>query len=355
MRSALIPNTYRRQSPIIGWDIGGVNVKGACLEEQVRVVSLASEIWREKDRLPDVLLNAFAVIRPRVPPKAMAVTMTAELSDVFATKREGVLYLLQTMINCFPDVPAYALSLWGEFVLLSEARTRPLDFAAANWVASALWVSKQCPNCVLLDIGSTTTDIIPIVDGKVNVSARTDLDRLSSGELVYTGVLRTNLATIVQSVPVAGRLCRVASEYFAVSGDVHLILGSLRPEDYVCTTPDGRPPSLDSARKRVARLVCADTEMLPAAAIEEIARYVYARQIGQIRDGLEQVISRLPMLRNQPAFVLGMGSFLGAAAVAGMGLEIRTLAGNWGQAESAAAPSLAAAFLLAEQLGAGLK
>ena len=126
-----------------------------------------------------------------------------------------------------------------------------------------------------MDVGSTTTDILPVLDGRVYVVGRTDMARLASGELVFTGVLRTNLAvTIVHSVPVAGRNCRVASEYFAVSGDVHLVLGHLGPQDYTCSTPDGHPPSLDSARRRLARLVCADTEMLSVDEIDEMAGYI---------------------------------------------------------------------------------
>jgi hypothetical protein len=202
-----------------------------------------------------------------------------------------------------------------------------------------------------MDVGSTTTDILPILDGQVRVSGRTDLARLASGELVYTGVLRTNLAAIVQTVPVAGRFCRVASEYFAVSGDVHLILGYLRPQDYTCPTPDGQLPSVDSARKRLARLVCADIEMLTTAQIDELARYIYSRQVRQICGGLDQVISRLPRLRSHPVVVLGAGAFLAAAAARSLGLEIRNLAGNWGQKELAVAPCLAAAYLLAEHLG----
>ena len=157
---------------------------------------------------------------------------------------------------------------------------------------------------------------------RLSVVGRTDPARLASGELVFTGVLRTNLAAIVQSVPVAGRNCRVASEYFAISGDVHLILGHLRPEDYTCSTPDGRPPSVDSARRRLARLVCADIEMLSTAEIDEMAEYIYEQQIRQIREGLSQVLSRLPRLRKHPVIVVGAGAFLGLAAAKSLDLEI---------------------------------
>lgn len=129
----------------------------------------------------------------------------------------------------------------------------------------------------------------------------------------------------------AGQFCRVASEYFAISGDVHLILGNLRPQDYTCATPDGQPPSVASARKRLARLVCADTEMLSTTEIDEMARYVYDQQIRQIREGMDQVISRCPRLRSEPVIVLGTGAFLGTAAASSMGLGIRDLACDWGR------------------------
>jgi probable H4MPT-linked C1 transfer pathway protein len=244
----------------------------------------------------------------------------------------------------------YVLNLSGEFMPVRDALLHPADFAATNWVASAQWVAQEFPNCLLVDVGSTTTDILPILDGQINVAGRTDTARLASGELVFTGILRTNLAAIVQTVPVAGRSCRVASEYFSVSGDVHLILGHLGPQDYTCSTPDGQPPSLDSARRRLARLVCADTEMLSADEIDEIARYVYVRQVCQVREGLGQVLSRVPGLRRHPVVVVGSGAFLGLAAAKSMDLDIADLSDTWGREELAVVPCVAAAHLLAKQL-----
>ncbi len=344
---------------IVGWDIGAANVKAAGLVLNPgrgpleRVDSRPFEIWRDKNRLPSVLQEVFALVAPDEQPQAMAVTMTAELSDIFATKREGVLFVLEKMDQTFPGPEIYFFSLSGEFVSLNEARIHPLDFAATNWLASAQWIAKQFPDCLIVDVGSTTTDIIPVLNGLVAASGRTDTARLSSGELVFTGALRTNLAAVVQSVPVAGKCCRVASEYFAVSGDVHLILGDLKPGDYTCTPPDGRNPSVDSARSRLARLVCADTEMLSTTEIDEMARYIRARQILQIRNGMEQVVSRLPPLRNHTVILLGSGAFLGMEAASGMGLKILKLADAGGQKKLSVAPSLAVAHLLSEHLRTG--
>ena len=342
---------------IVGWDIGGVNVKAAWLVwergavKTMRVSSCPFEIWRAKDSLPEALQTVLAQVSDELP-RVMAVTMTAELSDVFVTKREGVLYVADTLLATFPHCAAYALDLSGRFAALAEVRTRPLDFAAANWLATALFIARSYPNCLLIDVGSTTTDIIPIVDGQVACRGRTDMDRLMSGELVYTGAVRTHLASIVHAVPVRGRLCPVSSEYFAVSGDVHLILGQLRAEDYAFPTPDGRPPTIESARQRLARLVCADAEMLGAAEIDELARSIYQQQLAQISAAMLQVRSRFADRADWPVVAMGSGAFMAVEAGRRLGLTVLDQAAQWGREASAVAPCVAVAQLLAEQIEA---
>ena len=342
---------------IIGWDIGGVNVKAAWLAwergeaKTMRVNSCPFEIWRAKDSLPEVLRTVLARVSDELP-QVMAVTMTAELSDVFVTKREGVLYVVDTVLATFPQCASYALDLSGRFVALAETRARPLDFAAANWLATALFVAQLYPNCLLIDIGSTTADIVPIVDGQVACRDRSDLGRLTSGELVYTGALRTHIAAIVQAVPIRGQLCRVSSEYFSISGDVHLILGHLHAEDYVFATPDGRPPTVESARQRLARVVCADAEMLSAAEIDELARDIEQQQIGQISAAILQVRSRFADRLDWPVVAMGSGAFIAIEASRRLGLTAVDLATQWGREESAVAPCVAVAHLLAEQVEA---
>ncbi|HVN53176.1 MAG TPA: hydantoinase/oxoprolinase family protein [Anaerolineaceae bacterium] len=341
---------------ILGLDIGGANVKTVGLRyesEEVRsyrAASLPFEIWREKERLPEILQSAMEMVFPENRPDALAVTMTAELADVFATKREGVGFVLDRLLETFPGMQGYALSLQGEFVPLVEARLRPLEFAASNWLATALYVGQAHPDCLLVDVGTTTTDVIPILNGQICALGRTDLERLAAGELVYTGVLRTNLAAIVQSVPVRGRLCRVSSEDFAISGDVYLILGFLRAKDYTCPTPDGRPATRETARVRLARLVCADTEMLVEDEIDTLASYVAEQQLGQVCVAIQQVLSRIQAARDLPLLAAGSGAFLALKAGKRLGLDVSNLGADWGKTGSTAAPSLAVAFLLAQQL-----
>lgn len=340
---------------IVGWDVGGANTKAAWLAyergeaQAVRTASRPYEIWRERERLATLLQEVLAQATSELP-QAMALTMTAELADVFRSKREGVLFVLDSIAAAFPDCPIYALSLAGEFVPLAQARKRPLDFAAANWLATALFLARQYGDGLLVDVGSTTTDITPLLNGEVAGLGRTDLDRLLSGELVYTGVLRTHLAAIVHWVPVRGRLCPVSAEYFAISGDVHLILGHIQPADYTCSTPDGRPPTAEYARERLARLVCADLELLNPAEVEEMAYYIYHQQLRQIEEAMHQVLPRLAGRRDLPLVAMGSGAFLAAEAGRRLGLKVLDLAAQWGREASEVAPCWAAAHLLAERL-----
>ena len=220
---------------------------------------------------------------------AVAITMTAELSDAFRTKREGVAFVLDAAEDALGDRPLSVLTTAGELVSMEAARARPWDVAAANWVATALAVADAHPDALLIDVGSTTADIVPIAAGRVAATGHNDLERLLAGELVYTGVLRTNLAAIAPRVPVRGDWCPVSSEYFAISADVHLVLGHLAPEAYDCPTPDGRPATVAFARERIARLVCADVEQLDAGEIDAIAAFLHGEQLRQIEEAARRV------------------------------------------------------------------
>ena len=154
----------------VGWDVGGVQVKAARVESRadascaVRTAVRRFEVWRGRERLPAVLIEVAEelALDPCTP---LALTMTAELSDAFRSKREGVLFVMDGVREAFPRNPVSVLDCRGEFAALEEARSHPLDFAATNWIASALFAASRVDDCILVDVGSTTTDIVPIRKG----------------------------------------------------------------------------------------------------------------------------------------------------------------------------------------------
>jgi (4-(4-[2-(gamma-L-glutamylamino)ethyl]phenoxymethyl)furan-2-yl)methanamine synthase len=331
---------------VIGLDVGGANTKAVWRNGgERRTVSRPFEVWRDREALEAVLREVVEGVAPE-PVEAVALTTTAELSDAFRTKREGVGFVLDAVEAAFGGPKMVAFTTAGEVVPFAEARERAPEVAAANWLASALAVAALYPDALMIDVGSTTADIVPIAAGRVVAAGRTDLDRLLAGELVYTGALRTNLAAIAPRVPVRGSWCPVASELFAISADVHLILGHLAPGAYTCATPDGRPATVEFARERVARLVCADTDQMEGEDIDAIAAFLHAGQVRQIEAAARRVSARFEVAA--PVVPLGAGAFLAREAAEHLGRAVVEL--PWSEAEREAAPAAALAELLAGRL-----
>src|SRR3954468_18959105 len=147
-------------------DIGGANTKAAWLDgEALRTVSRPFEVWRDREALAAVLREVAAEVGAG-PADPGAITMTAELADAFRTKREGVRFVLDAAEDALGDRPLSVLTTAGELVSVTAARARPWDVAAANWMATALAVADAHPDALLIDVGSTTADIVPIAAGR---------------------------------------------------------------------------------------------------------------------------------------------------------------------------------------------
>jgi len=335
------------QPSILGWDIGGVNTKVARLEAGrdgpvVRSTCLPYEIKHDPAALVLRLVQAAKKIRGEAG-HSHAITMTAELSQAFRTKHEGVGFILDAMQAAFPGDQLHVYSVDGRFVTAGEARALPLAVGAANWAATASLVARWFPTCVLVDIGSTTSDLVPIVNGRVVAEGLTDPARLLGGELVYTGALRTPVEAVAHQVPLWGGNAGVAADGFAIVGDAHLWLGRIQAGDYTCPTPDGRPPTRDSAGDRLARVVCGDRDMLDDSVVDGIAAALARAQVQTVARSLERILERWPLI--SAAVVTGLGDFIAVEAATAVGLEVIPLADRLGQA-ARTAPAAAVAWLL---------
>ena len=338
---------------VLGWDIGGVNTKAVRLivgpdgKAGFSSRSVPLEIQHDPAALiPTLRRLAESLGGGRLP---HAVTMTAELSQAFRTKREGVAAVLDAVEAAFPGADLRIYTVGGRFLDAATARTVPLEVAASNWAATARFVARVVPDCILVDTGTTTTDIIPIAGGRMAAAGRTDPERLTMGELVYTGALRTPCEAVAAEVPLGDGTCGLAAEGFALMGDVHLWTGRLQPREYSVTAPDGRPATREFAGERLARVVCADREMLDETAITRIAEALADAQIRRVSAAVARVRARHPALTL--AVVAGVGDFLAAAAARDAGLTVLSLAERIGEAGKTA-PAAAVAWLLAEALAA---
>lgn len=283
---------------VLGLDIGGANLKAA--HTSGRASSVPFALWKNLAGLSDALRR---LLDDMPPTQTLAVTMTGELCDCFESKRQGVHAILNAVAAVAGATPVRVWRNDGRFVDISAARAEPLPAASANWLALAAFAGRYAPQgpALLLDIGSTTTDIVPLLDGQPAPRGRTDYERRCFSELVYTGVRRTPLCALLGSFG--------AAELFATTRDVYLLLGLL-PEDAAdYDTADGRPATKAAAELRIARMVYKDLETSTAAQRLSVAHTVWLRQVGTIALYVGNVVSAMPA-PPQTVLVAGEGEFL---------------------------------------------
>jgi probable H4MPT-linked C1 transfer pathway protein len=257
---------------MIGIDVGGANLK---VVDEDGVHLHYCPLW-EKAPITEILLPY-----AQGTDGSAAVVMSGELADCFSNKLQGIAFIVSAVQKAFPKARFYGMD--ARF----HAGAVP-ELAAANWLASADYLRDLYPHAVLLDIGSTTADIIPL-NRFDDLHGLTDTRRLQKGYLLYTGMLRTSIPTLLQSVDLNGIRTPVSTEYFAASADAHLVLGHILAKDYACDTPDRKEKTVPASLRRLARVVCADLEEIGEAGARGIAAQFWEVQRRMICDQVQNV------------------------------------------------------------------
>jgi probable H4MPT-linked C1 transfer pathway protein len=295
---------------IVGWDLGGANIKSACVnggrvDSVTQTPCPAMQDYRKFDEAFGRALAGLAS-----PAARHAVTMTGELSDVFQDRREGVRYLSQMVEKALPNVAIYAGR--AGFVSPQDVTDHVADIASANWHASASLAAQICGDGLLIDIGTTTADLVPFRDDCVASSGYSDAERLHAGELVYTGVVRTPVMAIAQSATLHGRKQRIAAERFATMADVYRLTGELPEDADPYPTPDRRGNSSEESAARLARMLGMDASDATMPDWITLANDFAGRQLTLLKDAASQVLTEAAMPSGAPILGAGCGRFLAA-------------------------------------------
>ncbi|MEX2480911.1 MAG: hydantoinase/oxoprolinase family protein [Gammaproteobacteria bacterium] len=339
-----------------GWDIGGAHLKVARIDARGQVTAvrqIACPLWRgihELGRacaLIDFPIDAADAVH--------AVTMTGELCDVFSDRADGVRQIVDHFLQLIST--AARVRIFGGYQgWLSPEEvcgSAVSAVASANWLALAAFTAELIGDGVLLDIGSTTTDIVPIADNEVRCEGRDDAARLGAGELVYTGAVRTPVIGVCGTVPFRGRWQPLAAEVFATTADVYRLLGEIEAHHDLMPTADGRSKDVSGSARRLARMLGLDLAVTSAEEMRRVAAYVARVQAQQIGDALELVCSRHTNPPAEPVLIgAGVGRFIVAALARAQGRHYRGfdallgVAPQHAEAAAIAAPAVAAGKLL---------
>lgn len=294
-------------SVVIGWDIGGVHLKAARAEDGrvTKVAQYASPLRSGTERLS----QAFAEAKKDLGRADRHVaTMTGELADIFSSRAEGVERLANIAARELGNVSIYAGPAGN--VGPQDAHKHFADIASANWHACATLIARKCEHALLIDLGSTTTDIVPMSKGKTVARGYTDAQRLAAGELVYTGMVRGFVMATADRAPFRGTWTPLVNENFATMADVHRILGMLPADVDLMPTADGRAKTNEASRARLARMLGSDASDADEETWTLAARWFAETQTRAICDAASLVLSAGTLPASTTIVAAGIGRVL---------------------------------------------
>jgi probable H4MPT-linked C1 transfer pathway protein len=308
---------------VLGWDIGGAHLKVAAVSGNgrvMRVLQLPCPLWLGLDHLDRAVAAALAGMPAA---GSHAVTMTGELTDFFRDRAHGVKIILARFAKQVAVTRTHIYAGPAGFLAPKAAVLKTGSVASANWAASAQLVASLLPDALFVDIGSTTTDLVPIRGGVMGIRGFSDADRLACEELVYTGIARTPIMALAQRIPFDGQWIPAMAEYFATTADIYRLTGEL-PEgaDQLPAADNGGKTVRDSAR-RLARMIGRDLESAPLPQWKQCARQLADLQLSQIRQACERVLSRSVAVDRSPVVGAGTGRFLARKLASQLGRRYR--------------------------------
>jgi probable H4MPT-linked C1 transfer pathway protein len=306
---------------ILGWDIGGAHVKAALLDPHgnlLRVVQIPCPLWLGTDRLQgvvDSLLDGLTA-----DPIHHAITMTGEMADLFPDRASGVRAIVallgETVSKRRHDDSMHCYAGAEGFVDAPTSAIYVAQIASANWFATATFFAGACKEGVLVDIGSTTTDVIPFAGGTVLSQATSDAQRLTDGELVYAGIVRTPLMALAWRVPFSGLWRSTMNEYFASSADLFRVLDELDESTDVWPAADNGAKTPDGSARRLLRMVGEDLSIATLHPARQLAMWYRQRLLQMLEEALALCLSRGGVSEQAPLIGVGIGRFLVAELAA---------------------------------------
>jgi hypothetical protein len=152
------------------------------------------------------------------------------------------------------------------------------------------------------------------------------------------------VAALIEKIPLDGAVLRIASELFAVTADIQMILGNITEEEYSCDTMDGSGKSIEECMRRLSRVVCGDMDVLNHNEIIAMAEYIYRTQVSKISEALLEVSKRNNITK---VVTTGLGmDILGAKACEQAGLEYTGMDKILKKDDCTVAPAVGTAILM---------
>lgn len=241
----------------IGWDIGGAHLKVAQLLSDGSVATAlqtACPLWHGIEEL-ELAYRSVCEAMPVSSDNSDSihiVTMTGELADSFSDREQGVRSILDTVYRLLEK--PFEVYASDKGILNNKAVSDIEAVASRNWQATAEWSALRCEEGILVDMGSTTTDLVPFKSGNIEVRGYDDAARMRYGELIYTGISRTPVMAIADHFDINGINYPIMAENFATIADVYRILKKLPEDTDLYSTCDNATKTIAHSARRLERM-----------------------------------------------------------------------------------------------------
>jgi len=295
----------------VGWDLGGAHLKVALVDSGGRVcnaMQLPCPLWQGLQHLDSAVAQALKNFGRAG--ALHALTMTGELADIFPNRVAGVTTLVEAMHAKLPHANLMVFAGRSGFVGVAQAKNYAGDVASANWFATAELVAKHVRYGLLIDIGSTTTDLVLLNSGAVHARGWNDQQRMVFDELIYTGVVRTPVMAIASCAPFAGEWQGLMAEQFATMADIYRLTGDLPDGADQLPAADGGGKSMQDSARRLARMLGRDLESSPISSWQRVAGYIADLQQNRLHQACSRLFSLGIAGDEAPLIGTGFGRFL---------------------------------------------
>ncbi|PHS24069.1 MAG: H4MPT-linked C1 transfer pathway protein [Methylophaga sp.] len=297
---------------ISGWDIGGAHLKVARCDDQgnnFQIIQIPCPLWQGIESLEQAIETILAKLDSQH--DLTAITMTGELVDIFADRQSGVAEILNCVARYIKTENIKVYGAQAGWLNIEQATQQWQMVASRNWQASASIAAAHQQDGLFIDIGSTTCDIIALINGKESPRGFNDLERQTSRELLYTGAIRTPLISLCQSAPFDGELVGLAAEVFATTGDCWVLLDKLNPKSIQDSSANNKPWNAQYCASRIAHLLGTDAVQTQLQPWQQLAQWFAEQQCHLIINAILHVISSHKTLpANAPIIGAGVGRFI---------------------------------------------
>ena len=176
-----------------------------------------------------------------------------------------------------------------------------------NWHSIGRFIQKHLKDGIVIDFGSTTTDFICIKDWQIKNNWFDDFYRINNAELMYTGVTRTPIFAICNSVKYNAKTFNIIPELFSTLSDVYRINGKINKEFDIDEETDSSHKNSESSYRRLARSFSLDYKKKDTKFIQGLSKKIMNNQLQKISDNIKFLQKKFSINRNSPVILSGIG------------------------------------------------